>query len=246
VKADPFAQLKLLDLQGHDAALARLAARRRTLPALDVIVQTGAELSRLGDTLVGYETEIADQGRAAGKLEGEIEQVRSRSDRDRQRLDSGAVPANQLESLQSEIASLARRQGSLEDDELEILEKREQAEHGADATRASIADAEQRQAAAEAERDEQFAALDAEAADLTAQREALVPELPTDLLALYEKIRASHGGVGAAALVARRCEGCHLELSGNELTAFRASTPQDVLRHDDCGRILVRTAESGL
>lgn len=246
MKADPFAQLKLLDLQGHDAALARLAARRRTLPALEVIAASNQQLVTLRDTLVGYQSEVADQGRAAGKLETEIEQVRSRADRDRQRLDAGQVPSGQLESLQSEIASLARRQGSLEDDELEILEKREQAEHGADRTQASIDEVGQQLAAAEAERDEQFALLDAEAADVAAQREAVAPELPADLLALYERIRADRGGIGAAALVRRRCEGCHLEIAGNELTAFRESTPLEVLRHDDCGRILVRTAESGL
>ncbi len=246
MKADPWAQLKLLDLQGHDATLARLAARRRSLPALDVIIAAQQQLTALRDTLAGYQGEVADQGRAASKLETEIEQVRSRSDRDRQRMDAGQVPSNQLESLQSEITSLARRQASLEDDELEILEAREQAEHGAERTQATIAAVQQQLAAAEAERDEQFAQLDAEAAALTGERERLAPEIPADLLALYERVRADRGGVGAAALVRRRCEGCHLELAGNELTAVREATPQDVLRHDDCGRILVRTAESGL
>lgn len=246
MKADPFAQLKLLDLQGLDAALARLAARRRTLPALAAIVEAEQKLSTLRDTLVGYETDAADQARAAAKLETEIEQVRSRSDRDQQRLDSGAVPPGQMQSLQSEIASLARRQGSLEDDELEILELREQADHGAEATRVQIAEVEQARTTAEAERDAAFASIDAEVAETSAQRAIIAPELPADLLALYERLRADRNGVGAAALVARRCEGCHLELAGNELTAVRASTPLDVLRHDDCGRILVRTAASGL
>lgn len=246
MKADPTAQLQLLELQGYDAALARLAARRHTLSALSVILEAQQQLAALGDTLVGYETESADQARSAAKLETEIEQVRNRADRDTQRLDTGSVPASQLASLQSEIASLARRQASLEDDELEILELREQADHGAESTRASITEVSRRRALAEAERDEAFAAIDAEAVDITTAREALAPQLPADLIALYERLRADRGGVGAAALVARRCEGCHLELSGNELTAARAAAPQDVLRHDDCGRILIRTAASGL
>jgi predicted nucleic acid-binding Zn-ribbon protein len=246
VKADPFDQLKLLDLQALDAALSRLAARRRAVPALSAIVEAEQQLTVLRDTLVGYETEAADQARAAAKLETEIEQVRNRSDRDRTRLDTGSVPANQLESLQSEIASLARRQASLEDDELEILELREQADHGAEKTRTSIASVEDTLAAATTERDEAFAGLDAEAAAATRQREELAPQLPEDLRALYERLRIDRNGVGAAALVRRRCEGCHLELAGNELAAVRAATPQEVLRHDDCGRILVRTAESGL
>lgn len=246
MNADPFAQLKLLDLQALDTLLARLAARRRTLPALEAIATAEQEISRLSDTLVGFETEVADRGRAAAKLETEIEQVRARSDRDQQRLDTGDVPAAQLESLQHEIASLARRQSSLEDDELEILEARETAETGVAGTKALIADAESRKAAAEAERDQQFAEIDAESSETTSRRAAVAGELPDDLLRLYERLRADHGGIGAAALLRRRCEGCHLELAGNELTQVRDAPPQEVLRHDDCGRILVRTGESGL
>lgn len=246
MNADPAAQLRLLDLQALDSALTRLAQRRRTLPALEAIATAEQERAALTDTLVGFETEIADQGRAAAKLETEIEQVRARSDRDRQRLDSGAVPAAQLESLQHEIGSLARRQSALEDDELEILEAKETAERGAAETRAAIDDAGARLAGAEADRDRQFAEIDAESATTTNERRAVAAELPDDLLRLYERLRTDHGGIGAAALLHRRCEGCHLELAGNELIQAREASPQEVLRHDDCGRILVRTGESGL
>lgn len=246
MNADPFAQLKLLDLQALDSQLTRLATRRKTLPALTAIVAAEGRISELNDVLVGYETQVADQGRAAAKLETEIEQVRSRADRDSQRLDAGAVPANQLESLQSEIASLARRQSALEDDELEILQAKETAENGVAVTRQQISETEQALAAAMAERDREFGELDAEAAETTQKRAALAAELPEELVRLYDKLRADRGGVGAAALRQRRCEGCHLELSGSELTTVREASPQEVLRHDDCGRILVRTAESGL
>ncbi|HEY5336275.1 MAG TPA: C4-type zinc ribbon domain-containing protein [Mycobacteriales bacterium] len=246
MNADPFAQLKLLDLQALDTTLTRLAARRRTLPALEAIAAAELEISRLSDTLLGFETEVADRGRAAAKLEIEIEQVRARSDRDQQRLDTGSVPAAQLESLQHEITSLARRQSSLEDDELEILEAKETAEKGVAETTAKITGASDLRIAAEAERDQQFAEIDAESAETTSRRAALATELPDDLLRLYERLRDDHGGTGAAALLRRRCEGCHLELAGNELTQVRDAPPQEVLRHDDCGRILVRTGESGL
>jgi hypothetical protein len=44
----------------------------------------------------------------------------------------------------------------------------------------------------------------------------------------------------------RRCEGCHIELSGSELAAVRAAAPDEVVRCDNCRRILVRTEDSGL
>jgi predicted nucleic acid-binding Zn-ribbon protein len=66
------------------------------------------------------------------------------------------------------------------------------------------------------------------------------------LLALYERIRTQTGGTGAAMLQARQCQGCRLELYGNELSAVRNADPHEVVRCENCGRILVRTAESGL
>jgi len=70
--------------------------------------------------------------------------------------------------------------------------------------------------------------------------------IPDALLALYERIRTQTGGTGAAMLKARQCQGCRLELYGNELSAVRNADPHEVVRCENCGRILVRTAESGL
>jgi hypothetical protein len=246
VKADPFVQLKLLDLQDLDSRLHRLEIRRAALPAHAAVAAAESELAETRGDLVTFETEMSDQGRAAAKVELDVEQVRSRSARDQQRLESGTVAPKEMESLQHEIASLSRRQAALEDEELEILELREQAEHAAAQAKSKIEAIEARRVAAVEERDRELAAIDAEAAGIVAQRSDLAPSLPPDLLSLYDRIRADRGGIGAAALTRRRCEGCHMEMAGNDLVEVRAAAPDDVIRHDDCGRILVRTAESGL
>lgn len=247
MKADPFDQLRLLDVQELDAGLHRLQVRRAGLPAHAVISAADAALDLVRDELVGHETRSSDLGRAAQRLEADIDQVRARSTRDRQRLDAGSVSsARELESLQSEITSLGRRQAALEDEELELLEGREQADAAAvDCRRRQQELTAQRQAAV-SERDRELASLDEQAARLAAQRAELAAQLPAELLALYDRLRAERAGVGAAALVRRRCEGCHLELAGNELAQVRALAPEEVHRHEDCGRILVRTADSGL
>jgi uncharacterized protein len=74
----------------------------------------------------------------------------------------------------------------------------------------------------------------------------LAAGLPAELLALYEKVRASSSGVGAAALHRGRCEGCHLQLNTTDLNRLRDAPAEDVVRCEECRRILVRTAESGL
>ena len=73
----------------------------------------------------------------------------------------------------------------------------------------------------------------------------MVLGLDAALLALYEKIRES-SGAGAAMLRARRCEGCRLELNPQELQRIRSAADDEVVRCEECRRILVRTGESGL
>ena len=79
-----------------------------------------------------------------------------------------------------------------------------------------------------------------------AQRAAVVPNVGEDLLAVYAKIRSSNGGIGAAELRQRRCGGCRLELNQVDLGRFREAPMDEVLRCEECRRILVRTAESGI
>src|SRR3954467_10697938 len=126
VKAAPDDQLRLLDLQALDSTLDRLTHRRRTLPELAQIEEAEARQTRLADDIVLIETEDSDLGRAQAKLEGDIDQVRSRMQRDQQRLDAGQVGSpRERENLQHEIGTLKKRQSDLEDEELEIMEKRE-------------------------------------------------------------------------------------------------------------------------
>jgi predicted nucleic acid-binding Zn-ribbon protein len=247
VNADPQVQLRLLDLQALDTALDRLVARRRSLPEIEEIRGLAAQLSGLAADLVQAETAGRDLGRAQAKLEGEVDQVRSRARRDQSRLDSGAISSSkELENLQSEIASLGRRQGDLEDQLLELMESGESVETTVTRLRGEQEEATRAREAAESRRDAAFSAIDSEAEAKTRERAALVTDLPADLVTLYEKIRASSNGVGAAALVRRRCEGCHLEVGGAELREIAETPPERVLRHEDCRRILVRTEDSGL
>lgn len=246
MNADPAVQLRLLDVQAADTTLAQLEHRRQTLPELAVIAAREADLGRLESDLVRAETEVGDLAREQRRLEGDVDQVRSRAARDQQRMQSGAVPAKELESLQHEVESLARRQSDLEDSVLELMERREEAEARLGALRADAERLTAERDTAAAARDAAYAEIDAEAAVHTGRRAELAAGLPDDLRTLYEKVRASAGGVGAAPLRHRRCEGCRLELAGSELRAARAAAPTEVLRCENCRRILVRTPESGL
>ncbi|HJD85781.1 MAG TPA: C4-type zinc ribbon domain-containing protein, partial [Kitasatospora aureofaciens] len=99
---------------------------------------------------------------------------------------------------------------------------------------------------AEARRDAAFAEIDGEADKVRRDRETVAAVIPADLLKLYAKLRETQGGVGAARLYQRRCEGCRTEFSITELNAIKAEPADKVVRCENCSRILVRTADSGV
>jgi predicted nucleic acid-binding Zn-ribbon protein len=235
----------LLDLQALDTALAQLAHKRRTLPEHAELQRLGAAVAELSDERARAQAAVDDLDRDIERLERDIEQVRARSDRDKARLVDGTGPAKQLEALQHEVETLARRQRDLEDAELELMEKREEAEATLTEVVARLEQARTRQAEVEGRREELLAGITKDEEFRRAGRDPLATDLPADLVKLYEQIR-EQTGVGAALLRAGRCEGCRLELSGSEKARLRSAPPDEVIRCDECRRILVRTAESGL
>ncbi|MCD9153377.1 zinc ribbon domain-containing protein [Aeromicrobium duanguangcaii] len=247
MKAEPVAQQALLDLQGKDSALAQLTHRRKSLPEHAEIAAADGRIRELDARRIEVQTRVSDLTRAAAKADTEVELVKTRRTRDEDRLSSGAITnPKDLSSLQSELEALARRIATLEDEELEIMEQLETAQAELSEAEAALAQENATREVLVAARDEKVATFDAEAAQLVAARKLVLPRVPADLLALYEKVAGSHSGLGAAELRARRCTGCHIEINGADLRELAAEPADTVLRCPECSRILVRTPESGV
>ncbi|MEW2304430.1 C4-type zinc ribbon domain-containing protein [Streptomyces sp. NPDC006655] len=247
MNAAPADQIRLLDVQALDVRLQQLAHKRKSLPEHAEIESLTKDLTQLRDLLVAAQTEESDTAREQTKAEQDVDQVRQRAARDQQRLDSGAVTSpKDLENLQKEIVSLAKRQGDLEDVVLEVMERRESAQERVAELSERVGAVQGRIDEASAKRDAAAEEIDAEAATVTKEREVIAAAVPADLLKLYDKLREQQGGIGAAKLYARSCQGCRQELAITELNEIRAAAPDTVVRCENCRRILVRTAESGL
>ncbi|HEY5016744.1 MAG TPA: C4-type zinc ribbon domain-containing protein [Streptosporangiaceae bacterium] len=247
MKASPEAQLRLLELAEIDAELTRLEHRRRGLPEHAELSRLEQRDRELRDELATLEAQEGDLRREQGKAEADVEQVRTRIDRDRSRLDTGQVSSpRELENLQSEIESLHRRQSDLEEVVLDVMERREGAQGRQLAAAAERSQISADIAAATARRDASLAEIGEQAGKAADRRTAVLADEPADLIDLYERLRVQHGGVGAAALRRGRCEGCHLSLNTVDINAIRAASADEVLRCEECRRLLVRTAESGL
>lgn len=234
-------------MQELDSRADQLRHQRRSLPEL-------AEIA----TLEGKRTDVENLARDARilvddltteqkKVDQDVEAVKTRRTRDRDRMDQGLITnPKDLERMQHELESLERRISSLEDDELEVMERLEEAQGELTKLEGMVAEADEQLVALAAARDEKLAAIEQELSAVVAQRGPAVEGLPEDLLKLYDRLREQKGGVGAAELRARQCGGCRLGIDASELSRIRGLAEDEVVRCEECQRILVRTPESGL
>ena len=247
MNADPAAQLRLLDLQALDSQVDQLRHQRANPAEAPEIKDLLGKRADIDGRLRDQRIVVDDLTAAQAKADADVEQVKARRARDRERMDSGAVAdPKALERMQHELESLERRIATLEDEELEVMEQLEEAQSALAELTSALEDLDTRLGALTTSRDEKVAALDAEIARVAGGRDAIVADIPGELVALYERLRAGKGGVGVGALRARQCGGCQLALDAGELAAIRATPAETVLRHEECQRILVRTPESGL
>lgn len=235
-------QIRLLDVQDLDLRAQQARHRRAHLPMLDQIAELESRLKDLDEARVASATKASDLRRAVQKAEDDVQVVRDRAARDNARLESGTGTSKDLQALQAELEVLARRQSALEDIELEAMEALEQAEaeHASakeqvDAIAAQIADL-------AGERDAAWNQIDGELVSLSTDREAALAGLDAGLVALYERLRDSHGGIGAAALQGGQCLGCRMSLNPADLRDIEGKAADAIVRCEECGRILVRGA----
>ena len=235
-------QHKLLQVQEIDTRVQQAEHRRASLPVIAEIADLEAQIAEVDQQALLAMTEVSDLRREVAKAEDDVQAVRTRAARDTERLNSGdGMVSKDLVALQSELDVLRKRISALEDVELDAMGRLEEAqavvtaaEKELEATRASLAEAEQR-------RDAELEAIAAEIASLASQRVTAAMGIDADLMALYEKLRERNGGVGAAPLEAGACQGCHMNLNSADLAAAEAASSDTILRCEECGRILVRS-----
>lgn len=237
----------LLELQELDTKRGALHHRLGRLPGVaelaDQVTRRKGVENQIRDLRIG----VADLSDEQKRADLDVEQVKTRRDRDQGMVDSGAIAdPKALERMLGELESLARRISTLEDVELEVMERLEQAQTDLAAWEAELATIDEQVAQTRAELELQQKEIGAELDGLDAQRAEVAGSMPEELLNHYETIRAKKGGVGAAILQRKECQGCGLMLNAAELAAL-AKAPRDEVQHcDECGRILVITSESGL
>ncbi|OBA63636.1 hypothetical protein A5647_04390 [Mycobacterium sp. 1100029.7] len=244
MKAEVAQQRSLLELSELDAELSRIAHRANRLPQRDTIEQMRAEYDAANDRLGAIRIAVADLDTQVSRFESEISAVRQREERDRALLASGATDAKQLTDLQHELETLERRQASLEDSLLEVMERREELQAQVAAEEDVMEKLQADLALAQQGLDAALAEIDETRQDHASRRDRLAAELDPALAAAYERQRAG-GGPGAAPLLGHRCGACRIEIDRGELARISAAADDEVVRCPECGAILLRVKGIG-
>ena len=244
MKAEVVQQRSLLELAELDAEVSRIEHRAKNLPAQQQLEEAQSAHREANDRLAAVQIALEDLDGQVAKFESEIDAVRQREDRDRTLLASGSIDAKQLTDLQHELDTLERRQSSLEDSLLEVMERREELQSQQAGELAEIDELQTKLTEAQRACDEANNEIEQLRHQSISRRDELVAELAPDLVTLYERQRA-RGGAGAGQLQGRRCGACRIEIDKGELARISAAAEDDVLRCPECGAILLRVKATG-
>jgi uncharacterized protein len=231
----------LLAVPEHDTRTDQLNHRIETLPLRSDLARVEDDVRAVDDQLTDAQRRRDELGRSQQRLEDEIASLTERANQAEKQLYSGSVTnPRELQALQDDVASIRRRIGQLEDDELEIMElvepvDAERAQLTGERERLDAEGARLRTALGEAESE-----LAAELAVVRAERDTAAAEVPDELWPEYDKLRARFGGVGIARLVGSTCQGCHLALPAVEVDRIRKLPLDEAVHCEECGRLLVR------
>lgn len=240
MKASHLDQERLLALQQIDIDLLKIAHKIKNSPLNSNLESLNRSLIDSKNLLIAAETEKSDIQHELSRSEIDVEQVVSRIEKDEKRLASGTGTPKELEQIQHELGTLANRRSELEEVELEIMVRVDDVSKRITELQKQLASFEAELARVQSELEIEVRSLDSAKQSSLNAREALAPQIEKELLALYEKIRSSSDGLGAAQLVGDSCGGCHLKLNAAEMEKIKSLSDDEVVRCEECRRILIR------
>jgi hypothetical protein len=231
----------LLTLQEHDTAADRLLHRRQTLPERAALADAETIRTELEGELAKARDRRDEVLREERKLDDEVRTLEDKARAEETKMYSGTISSpKELQAMSADVAHLRKRARELEDEELAVLERREVLD-------AEVAKVEESMAAAVSDIELFTAALRASEEEIEAElkveqdaRSTIVPGIPANVLSLYEQVRRSNRGMGAARLIGGNCQACHLSLPATEVDRIRHMAPDAIARCEHCGAILVR------
>ena len=232
---------RVLDLQNSDTTTDQLRHRRENLPERAELKALDVREAAIRESVLEPRAERDALGRDQKRLEDEVAVIEQKvATVNHQLYEEGLTSPKEAQALQADLESLKRRQGVLEDEVLELMERIEPLDAalaGSVADIASVADERERTKVALVAAE---AAVDAELASIAEARVGLATSVSPEMLKSYEELRPQYGGIAVARLAGSTCQGCFLSLAAAEVDELRRRPADELVHCPDCGRILVR------
>ena len=233
-------QSLILELQLLDNEIMQSNTKLKSLPEIEQLLHIEKRVTTANDELAVVKSEADQIALELRRGEVDVETVTDRITKDEARLSSGNATPKELEQLQHEVESLKKRQEALEEIELEIMIRNDAVIARTNTLTTDLASLQTLKDEISGRLQSATDEINKVIADKNTARNLVAGKIEKALIDLYEKIRGNAGGVGAAALVGNKCNGCNLAINAVEMDRIKSLAKDELLRCEECRRILVR------
>ena len=233
-------QSLILEMQSLDNEIMQANTKLKSLPEIEQLLHIDKRITTATDELAVVKSEADQIALELRRGEVDVETVTDRIKKDEARLASGNATPKELEQLQHEVGTLKKRQESLEEIELEIMIRSDAITSRSNTLTTDLASLQTLKDEISGRLKNAPDEINKVIADKNTARNLVANQIEKPLLELYEKIRGNGGGVGAAALVGNKCNGCNLAINAVEMDRIKSLAKDELLRCEECRRILVR------
>jgi predicted nucleic acid-binding Zn-ribbon protein len=233
-------QSLILEMQSLDNEIMQANTKLKSLPEIEQLLHIDKRITTATDELAVVKAEADQIALELRRGEVDVETVTDRIKKDEARLASGNATPKELEQLQHEVGTLKKRQESLEEIELEIMIRSDAITSRSNTLTTDLASLQTLKDEIAGRLKTATDEINKVIADKNTARNLVANQIEKPLLELYEKIRGNGGGVGAAALVGNKCNGCNLAINAVEMDRIKSLAKDELLRCEECRRILVR------
>ena len=235
MKSSPEEQERVMTLQTLDTSLTQLAHKEKTLSVIQALEILTISHNSTRDLIIAAETEKADIKHELSKSEIDVEQVVTRIEKDEKRMASGTASPKELEQMQHELASLNKRRS-----ELEVMVRVDGIDDRIKSLSVERDQFKLKMAELDAQKTKELTDIAEAVSSANGQRADIAAKISAEVVELYEKIKKTGDGIGAARLIEGKCDGCHLSINAVELSKIKEMAADEIVRCEECRRILVR------
>jgi len=233
-------QSLILEMQSLDNEIMQANTKLKSLPEIEQLLHIDKRITTATDELAVVKSEADQIALELRRGEVDVETVTDRIKKDEARLASGNATPKELEQLQHEVGTLKKRQEALEEIELEIMIRNDAVTARSNTLTTDLASLQTLKDEIAGRLQSATDEINKVIADKNTARNLVAGKIEKALIDLYEKIRGNAGGVGAAALVGNKCNGCNLAINAVEMDRIKSLAKDELLRCEECRRILVR------